>query len=68
MRKLLAIYAVFGAGLVTLYGVGGYSGWWRGIVRWNPRVDSVYGPGSGARGGGSTGGWSGGSGGFRGGK
>lgn len=68
MRKALAIYALLGAGLVTLYGVGGYSGWWRGIVRWNPATDSAYGGGSGSRGGGSYGGgWSGG-GGFRGGK
>ena len=70
MRRLLAIYALMGSGLVTLYGVDGYAGWWRGIVRWNPRVDSAYGSGSGSRGGGSYGGggWSGGGGGFRGGK
>ena len=74
MRKALLMYAICGAGLVTLYGVGGYSGWWRGFVRWNPAVDSAYDSGNGSRGGGSQGGagygggWSGGSGGFRGGK
>lgn len=69
MRKALSIYAILGAALVVLYGVGGFTGWWRGIIRWNPPVDSAYDSDGGSRGGGSgVSGWPGGSGGFRGGK
>ena len=67
MRRSLLAYALSGTVLVAMYAVGGYSGWWRGLVRWNPAVRSSNdgGSGGGVRGGG---GWTGGSGGFRGGK
>ena len=32
MRRSMVAYLIFGAGLLTLYGVGGFGHWWRGIV------------------------------------
>ncbi|HVG93943.1 MAG TPA: hypothetical protein VND21_05815 [Planctomycetota bacterium] len=53
MRRSLLVYALSGLGLLTLYGVGGFSGWWK-----SPSF-------SGLRGGTGGGGYGGG---FRGGK
>lgn len=65
MRRALLVYALSGASLVTLYAVGGFTGWWRGIVKWSSSSGSAYG---GRGSGGGSSGWSGGGGGFRGGK
>ncbi len=56
MRRSMIAYLIFGTGLLTLYGVGGYSHWWRAL--------DVTSGGSG--GGHST--WGGGGGGVHGGK
>jgi hypothetical protein len=32
VRKGLVAYLIFGTTLLALYGVGGFSKWWRGIV------------------------------------
>jgi len=65
VRRALLVYALSGASLVTLYAVGGFTGWWRGIVKWSSSSGSAYG---GRGSGGGSSGWSGGGGGFRGGK
>ncbi len=65
MRKALLVYALTGASFLTLYAVGGFTGWWRGLVRWSSSGDSFFG---GRGSGGGSSGWSGGGGGFRGGK
>lgn len=65
MRRALVVYALSGASFLTLYAVGGFTGWWRGIVRWAGTGSSYVG---GRGSGGGSSGWSGGGGGFRGGK
>lgn len=32
MRRSMVAYLIFGAGILTLYGVGGFNHWWRGAL------------------------------------
>jgi len=71
MRKSLIAYALYGGSLLALYGVGGFSGWWKAMHLLPRSGFSGFGPSSGGSGhGGSSWGTGGGSsgGGFRGGK
>lgn len=78
MRKGLLAYTIYGGSLLTLYGVGGFTGWWKAmhlaIAAASSRAYNAGGPtgtgtghGIGYGGGGSSG-YGGGGGGFRGGK